>query len=68
MAARFEVHDSRDGQFYAVFRAANNQVVWTTETYRAKQSAIDACYLIKREGGNAQVFDHTQSAQNSVYR
>jgi len=68
MASRFEVHDSRDGQYYAVFRAANNQVVWTTETYRAKQSAIDACHLIKREAPNAEVYDHTRSARSSAYR
>lgn len=68
MSARFEVHDSKDGQYYAIFRAANSQVVWTTETYRAKQSAIDACYLIKHEAPNAQVFDHTRSAQSSLNR
>jgi uncharacterized protein YegP (UPF0339 family) len=62
MAARFEVHDSRDDQYYSVFRAANGQVVWTTETYRQKEDAINACYIIKRESPVAEVFDHTASA------
>ena len=63
MPARFEVHDSRNGQYFAIFKAANGQTVWQTETYRAKQSAIDACHLIKREGPAATVYDHTASGR-----
>jgi uncharacterized protein YegP (UPF0339 family) len=60
--ARFEVHDSKDKQFYAIFRASNGQIVWWTETYRNKQDAINACYLIKNEAPGATVYDHTSSA------
>ena len=62
MAAQFEVRDSKDNQFHAVFRGANGEIVWWTENYRSKQSAIDACYLIKREAPNATVFDYTAAA------
>lgn len=62
MATRFGVHDSKDKQYYALFRASNGQIVWWTETYRNKQDAIDACYLIKNEGLGAIVYDHTASA------
>jgi len=62
MAAQFEIHDSRDGQYYAVFRASNGQVVWVTETYTTKESARAACRLIQREGPNAPIVDKTRSA------
>jgi uncharacterized protein YegP (UPF0339 family) len=47
MPAQFEVRDSKDGQYYAVFRAANGEIVWWTERYRQKQNAVNASYLMK---------------------
>ncbi len=62
MPAKFEIHDSKDNQYYAVFRASNGQVVWSTETYSTKQNAITACHLVQREGPSAPIYDQTRSA------
>jgi uncharacterized protein YegP (UPF0339 family) len=62
MAARFEIHDSNNNQFRAVFKGANGETVWWTENYTSKQNAINACSLIQRLGPSAPIYDHTRSA------
>lgn len=41
-AARFEVVHTGPRQFHARFRAANGQVVWTTESYTRRRAAMAA--------------------------
>jgi uncharacterized protein YegP (UPF0339 family) len=43
---RFEVVHTGPRQFHARFRAANGEIVWTTETYTRRRTAWDAIELI----------------------
>ncbi len=37
-----EVHQSKDNEYYFVCKAANHEVVLTSETYTRASSAVDA--------------------------
>jgi uncharacterized protein YegP (UPF0339 family) len=39
---RFEVVHSGPRAFHARFRAANGEIVWTTETYKRRRDALHA--------------------------
>lgn len=45
MSARFEICRGDDG-WWARFRAANGRVVWVTETYKRRASAVNAVQAI----------------------
>lgn len=54
---RFEIHESKDGQFYVKFIAANGEPMVRTETYKAKASANNAIDSLKKNGPGADVVD-----------
>ncbi len=45
--------------YYFVAKGDNNEAVFTSDKYAAKQGAINAIDMIKREAGDAKVFDET---------
>lgn len=53
----YAVRKSSDGQFYFYLRGANGQILVTSETYKAKQSALDGIAAVKRVAANAPVVD-----------
>jgi uncharacterized protein YegP (UPF0339 family) len=57
--ARFAVYRSKDGQFYFLFRAANGQVLVTSETYTTKQSALNGIEALRASISGAGVVDMT---------
>lgn len=44
--ARFEVVHTGPWKFHARFVAANGEIVWVTESYRRRQTAIDAVWIL----------------------
>lgn len=46
-----------NGQFYFTIRASNGQVLATSETYVAKQSARNAAELIRLYAATASIID-----------
>ncbi|WP_210686369.1 YegP family protein [Mycolicibacterium sp. GESEQ-9] len=59
--ARFAVYRSSDGQYYYyIFRAANGEVLVTSETYVRKQSAFDGIEAFKRSVAGADIVDMTE--------
>lgn len=58
----FVIRRSKDNQFYFYFRANNNKIVATSETYKEKQSALDGIEAIKREASSASNVDLTKES------
>jgi uncharacterized protein YegP (UPF0339 family) len=44
--ARFEVVHTGPRKFHARFVAANGETVWSTESYRRRRTALEACWLL----------------------
>lgn len=57
MASRFEVYKDTGGQFRFRFRASNGEVLFSSEAYKAKRSALDAIASIKKSAADAAVDD-----------
>ncbi len=59
--AKFVIKKSKDSQFYWTFVADNGQVIATTETYTAKESAAHAVAVVKDKAAAAAIEDTTKS-------
>jgi uncharacterized protein YegP (UPF0339 family) len=55
----FEILKSKNKQFYFVFKAENGEILFTSETYKSKQSCKDTIKLIKRSSLFAKTKDLT---------
>jgi uncharacterized protein len=58
---KFEIRKSTSTSqpYYWRIVASNGQVLATSETYVAKQSAINAAQSVKSSAGTAPIYDHT---------
>jgi len=54
---RFEIAESKDGQFFVRFVAANGETMVRSETYKAKASAVNCIESVKKNGPGAEVED-----------
>lgn len=57
---KFEIHKSKNKQFYFVLVARNGEVILTSETYKSKQSCKEGIRLIKRNSLFAKTKDLTK--------
>ena len=58
MAHKFEIHKDIKGEFRVRFKY-NSEVMFATEGYSSKSSAISAIESIKKNGPGAQVEDNS---------
>lgn len=58
---KFEIRktSSNSQPYYWRIVASNGKVLASSETYVAKQSAIDAAQSVKANAGSAPIYDHT---------
>jgi len=56
----FSLMKSRDDQFYFVGLADNHEKIFTSETYKNRQDAVDTMNLIKKESSAAEINDFTK--------
>ena len=54
---RFVISKATNGQFYFYFRAANGEIVVTSETYVSKQGAQTGIQAVKAAAPGADVID-----------
>jgi uncharacterized protein YegP (UPF0339 family) len=61
---QFEIRRAQSGaqHYYWLIRASNGQVLATSETYYNKQDAINAAWIVKRQAGDAEVYDYAAAA------
>jgi uncharacterized protein YegP (UPF0339 family) len=59
MAYKFEIYKDKAGEFRIRFRAANGNLMFSTEGYSSKSSAKDAIASIKKNTPEAEIDDQT---------
>lgn len=62
MAPEFEVFKGNDNQFYFRLRAANNEIVLTSEGYVSKDGCLNGVKSVK---SNAPIVEHYQKKKSS---
>lgn len=67
MAAKFELKRAKDGQFYFNLKAANGQVILTSEMYKGKSSAENGISSVKKNSKADKNFDRRESKKGEPY-
>ena len=57
MAAKFELNKAKDGQFMFNLKAANGQVILTSELYRQKPSAENGIESVRKNANRDGAFE-----------
>ncbi|MDO1580667.1 YegP family protein [Rhizobium oryzicola] len=56
---RFEIYEDRRGEFRFRYRAPNGEIMFISEGYTQKESAVAAVEAIKRTASGAATIDQT---------
>ncbi len=56
---KFEVFKDKKGEFRFRFRASNGEIMFSSESYKAKASAVSAIESIKKNAPGATTVDET---------
>jgi uncharacterized protein YegP (UPF0339 family) len=67
MAAKYDVLTSSDGQFYFNLKAANGQIILTSERYKQKASALNGIKSVRKNSLIDARFDRRTSTSNQPY-
>ncbi len=67
MAGKFELKKSSDGQFMFNLKAANNQIILTSELYRDKASARNGIESVKKHAGDDANYERKTSRKGEPY-
>jgi len=59
MAYKFQVFKDKAGEYRFRFRASNGEIMFASEGYKAKASAISAIESIKKNAPEAEVDEET---------
>jgi uncharacterized protein YegP (UPF0339 family) len=60
MAYKFEIFKDKAGEFRFRFRASNGEIMFGSEGYKAKPSAMSAIESIKKHAPDATIDDETK--------
>jgi uncharacterized protein YegP (UPF0339 family) len=67
MAAKFEIKKSAGEQFMFNLKAANGEIILTSETYRQKRSAEEGIASVKANAGDDSRFERKTAKDDSPY-
>ncbi|HTP09082.1 MAG TPA: YegP family protein [Anaerolineae bacterium] len=67
MAGQFELKKSDKGQFMFNLKAANGQIILTSQRYQAKASASDGIASVKKHAADDANFERRTSAAGEPY-
>lgn len=67
MAPEFEVFKGNDNQFYFRLRAANNEIVLTSEGYVSKDGCLNGIDSVKSNAPEVQHYQKKKSSNNQYY-
>jgi uncharacterized protein YegP (UPF0339 family) len=59
MAGKFVIKKNSGGQYHFVLKAANGEVIATSETYTTKDSAKDGIESVKANAPTAEIVDES---------
>jgi uncharacterized protein YegP (UPF0339 family) len=67
MAGKFEIKKAKDGQFYFNLKAANGQVILSSEMYKTKPSALSGVESVRANAADDARYERRTSGQNQPY-
>jgi hypothetical protein len=67
MAGKFELKKSKDGQFMFNLKAANGQVILTSELYKTKPSAENGIESVRKNSAREGAFEVKTNAKGEPY-
>ncbi|MDT8421732.1 MAG: YegP family protein [Desulfuromonadales bacterium] len=67
MAAKYELKQAKDGQFMFNLKAANGQVILTSELYRQKASAENGIESVRRNAVRDGAFETRTNSRGEPY-
>lgn len=67
MAGKFELKKAKDGQFMFNLKAANGQVILTSELYKTKSSAENGIESIRKNSAREGAFETKTNAKGEPY-
>lgn len=67
MAAKFEVKTTADGRFMFNLKAANGQVILTSQTYGTRQAALEGVDSVRRHAAENFNYDRRTASDGSPY-
>jgi uncharacterized protein YegP (UPF0339 family) len=67
MAARFEIKKTANGEFMFNLKAANGEIILTSETYKAKRSAEGGIASVKKNAVDETRFDRKVATDGQHY-
>jgi hypothetical protein len=67
MAGKFELKKTKDGQFMFNLKAANGQVILTSERYKAKPSAENGIESVRKNALREGAFERLENARGEPY-
>lgn len=67
MAAKFELKQAKDGQFMFNLKAANGQVILTSELYKQKSSAENGIESVRKNANREGAFETKTNSRGEPY-
>ena len=67
MTGIFELKKSKSDQYMFTLKAANGQVILTSEFYQTKAAAENGIESVKKNGSNDSNFEHKMSMKGEAY-
>ncbi|WP_260705343.1 YegP family protein [Edaphobacter flagellatus] len=67
MAAHYELKDAANGQFMFNLKAANGEVILTSETYKSKESALNGIESVKKNSPEDAQYERKTAKSDAPY-
>jgi uncharacterized protein len=67
MAAHYELKPAANNQFMFNLKAANGEIILTSETYRSKESALNGIESVKKHSPTDEQYERKKSASSQPY-
>ncbi|MEO8006341.1 MAG: YegP family protein [Betaproteobacteria bacterium] len=67
MSGYFEIHKSTNEKFVFNLKAANNEVILTSQTYSTKQHALDGIEAVRKNSANDAQYTRKHSTAKQPY-
>jgi uncharacterized protein len=67
MAAKFELKSAKNGQFMFNLKAANGEVILTSEQYKEKSAAMKGIESVKKNAANDAMFERKTAKDGHAY-
>lgn len=67
MAGKFVLKVGKNGQFFFNLKAANGQVILTSEMYKAKDTALNGIESVRKNSASDERFERKATAKNEPF-